>query len=307
MAEQLRQYLLLVRLPNAFTALSNIVVGYFSPTGPANASVFQLSMLMASSALLYVSGIIFNDYFDLEVDRKERPGRPLPSGRVKKKNALVLAVATMVAANIIALFVSPASLAVCSALAAVVLAYDYGAKKGRMGPAAMGGARFLNVLLGASPALGTGIVVIIIPWNTLVAAGAMFAYVYSIALLSRKEAGEEAQQKKEKEEDARKSVAQSFSIISAIIASMILFAFLHSESFEMFVNIALFSAAMLFTWRGARSGSQAQIQNAVRNLVLFIVVLDSAFITAFAGLPYGIASLAIMVPPVILARRFYIT
>jgi hypothetical protein len=116
--------------------------------------------------------------------------------------------------------------------------------------------------------------------------------------LSRKEAGEQ--------KDTRKSVAQSFSVISAIIALTALFA-LYSGSTETFVNIALFSAAMLFTWAGARSGSQAQIQNAVRNLVLFIVVLDSAFITAFAGLPYGLASLAIMAPPVILARRFYIT
>lgn len=291
--KRLKQYLLLARLPNAFTALSNVLAGYFSLTGPSDANVVQLSILMASSALLYVSGIIFNDYFDLEVDRRERPGRPLPSGRVKKENALVLACATMAGANAIAFLASPISLAVSAALSAVILAYDYGAKHGRLGPAAMGGARFLNVILGASPALG-----LFMPWSTLFAAGAVFAYVISITILSRKEAGEQG--------NASKSVLQAFSFIAAIAASMIVFA-LYTESLQMFVNIALFGAAMLFTWWGARSGEQAQVRNAVKNLVLFIIILDSAFITAFAGLPYGIASLAIIAPAVILARRFYIT
>lgn len=291
--ERLKQYLLLARMPNAFTALSNVLAGYFSLTGSADANVLQLLMLMASSALLYVSGIVFNDYFDFEVDRKERPSRPLPSGRVKKKNALALAVATMTVANAIALLASSASLAISGMLSATILAYDYGAKKSRIGPAAMGGARFLNVFLGASPTLGA-----VVPWSTLFAAGAVFAYVYSITILSRKEAGAQS--------DARKSITQSFSIVAAIIASMALFA-LYQKTFEMFVNIALFSVAMLFTWKIACSGRQAQIQNAVKNLVLFMIILDSAFITAFAGLPYGIASLAIMAPPIILARRFYIT
>lgn len=291
--ERLKQYLLLARLPNAFTALSNVLAGYFSLTSPADVNILQLSMLMASSTLLYISGIVFNDYFDLEVDKKERPNRPLPSGRIKKENALALACATMAGAIAIAFAVSPASLAISAALSAVILAYDYGVKKGRLGPAAMGGARFLNVILGASPALG-----MFMPWSTLFAAGTVFAYVISITILSRKEAGEQS--------DARKSVVQAFSVIVAITASMIAFA-LYAKSLEMLVNIALFSAAMLFTWGGTRSGTQAQIQNAVKNLVLFIIILDSAFITAFAGLPYGIASLAIMAPAVVLARRFYIT
>lgn len=291
--ERIKQYLLLARLPNAFTALSNVLAGYFSLTGPADSNVLQLLMLMASSALLYVSGIVFNDYFDLEVDRKERPGRPLPSGRVKKKNALALAVATMAVANAIALLASSASLAISGMLSATIFAYDYGTKRGRIGPAAMSGARFLNVFLGASPTLGA-----VVPWSTLFAAGAVFAYVYSITILSRKEAGAQS--------DARKSITQSFSIVAAIIASMVLFA-LYQKTFEMFVNIALFSVAMLFTWKIARAGRQAQIQNAVKNFVLFMIILDSAFITAFAGLPYGIASLAIMAPPIILARRFYVT
>lgn len=290
----LRQYLLLVRLPNVFTALSNVLAGYFSLTAPSGAGVLDVSMLMGSSALLYVSGIVFNDYFDIEIDRKERPSRPLPSGRVSKQGALAVAVSTLAAANAIAFLVSPASLAVSAALSAVILAYDYRAKHGRLGPAAMGGARFLNVLLGASPAL---LALSALVWHTLFAAGVMFAYVYAITLLSRKEAGEH--------KDARKSIVQSFSIIAGVIASAVFLA-VYLGSLETFVSITIFAAIMVLTLKTVYSNTE-KIQGAVRNLVLSIIVLDSIFITAFAGLPYGLASLAIIIPPVVLARRMYVT
>lgn len=292
-----KQYLLLIRLPNVFTALSNILAGYFTLTAPADASLFHVSMLMGSSALLYASGMALNDYFDIETDRKERPSRPLPSGKVSKRGALALALSALAAANIFALLVSPASLAVSAALSALIFAYDYGAKRGRLGPATMGAARFLNVLLGASPAL---LVVDALPLYTLFAAGAMFAYVYSITLLSRREAGEH-------EKDAYGiSIAQTFSIIAGIVASTAFLA-IYIGSIEMSVSIAIFSAAMILALRAAAGPRPQKIQNAVRNLVLSIIILDSIFITAFAGLPYGLASLAIMVPPIILARRMYVT
>ena len=43
--------------------------------------------LLAASMVLYASGIMLNDVFDFEVDRLERPGRPLPSGRASRRTA----------------------------------------------------------------------------------------------------------------------------------------------------------------------------------------------------------------------------
>ncbi len=36
---------------------------------------------------IYAAGIALNDVFDYEIDLKERPGRPLPSGRVSRRFA----------------------------------------------------------------------------------------------------------------------------------------------------------------------------------------------------------------------------
>ena len=41
----------------------------------------------SASMILYASGTALNDVFDIEVDRAERPGRPLPSGRVSVRSA----------------------------------------------------------------------------------------------------------------------------------------------------------------------------------------------------------------------------
>lgn len=294
--QELRPYLALIRPPNVLTVLTNILAGYFSLTSPSDASAVQVSMLMASSSLLYISGIVFNDYFDLEVDRKERPGRPLPSGRVSRQKALALAIMTLVAANAIASLVSVASVMISAALSAVIIAYNYRAKRGVSGPTMMGLARFLNVFLGASPAL---LMVAEIPWTTVFAATTMFAYVYAITILSRKEAGVH------KSADYRRSIVLAFSLIAAVLSAASAFA-LYQRNLEMAVGIALLSAVTYFSLRQALSGALG-MQSAVRNLVLSIIILDSIFITAFAGLAYGLASLAIIAPSVALAKKLYVT
>ncbi len=41
-----------------------------------------LGLLLAASGMLYAAGVTLNDWFDRELDARERPGRPIPSGRV---------------------------------------------------------------------------------------------------------------------------------------------------------------------------------------------------------------------------------
>ena len=39
-------------------------------------------LLVAASVFLYLAGMVLNDVYDVEIDRRERPDRPLPSGRI---------------------------------------------------------------------------------------------------------------------------------------------------------------------------------------------------------------------------------
>src|SRR5437879_8436365 len=141
---------------------------------------------MLSSALLYVSGVIFNDYFDIEIDKKERPFRPLPSGSISKPRTIQIASVLMILSAILAFSVSWSSFVIAIFLSCIVLASDYSLKHNIFfGPLTMGSTRFLNVILGASPAIYLAIQSQFL--QPIFAATSMFAFVVIIALFSRKE------------------------------------------------------------------------------------------------------------------------
>ena len=70
-----------MRLPNVFTAVADVTMGYVVTHGELQ-PVLHFALLVAASCLLYLSGMVLNDVFDAEVDARERPERPIPSGRI---------------------------------------------------------------------------------------------------------------------------------------------------------------------------------------------------------------------------------
>src|SRR3954447_5039663 len=100
--KQLLAYAQLVRLPNTFTAMADIFLGALA-TGLILRNWPSFLCLLAASTFLYWSGMIWNDYFDLDQDRKERPGRPLASGRVSLGSAFFLAIGLMAVGVLLAL------------------------------------------------------------------------------------------------------------------------------------------------------------------------------------------------------------
>ena len=75
-----KDYLQLVRIPGIFTVLSNVLIGYFFSF--SETQVLSFPFLLITSGMLFCSGMIFNDYFDLQIDKKERSDRPLPSKKI---------------------------------------------------------------------------------------------------------------------------------------------------------------------------------------------------------------------------------
>ncbi|WP_433894556.1 SCO3242 family prenyltransferase [Streptomyces sp. CA-111067] len=105
-----------------------------------------------ASVLLYWGGMALNDYADREVDAVERPGRPIPSGRVSPAVALGTATAlTAAALGVAAVSGGRRALVTAVPLAALVWAYDLGLKDTPLGGPAMAAARGLDVLLAAGP------------------------------------------------------------------------------------------------------------------------------------------------------------
>src|SRR5688572_1337303 len=79
----------LLRLPNVFTAVADVMMGYLVTHGQFRHDGV-LPLLVASSCGLYLAGMVLNDVFDRERDARERPERPIPSGRVSVSSAALL-------------------------------------------------------------------------------------------------------------------------------------------------------------------------------------------------------------------------
>src|SRR5580693_6347212 len=82
----IKPWLQLIRLPNVVTAAADSLAGWLLATG-SFAEPGRWLPLAAASMVLYASGTALNDVFDFEIDRAERPNRPLPSGQVSRRAA----------------------------------------------------------------------------------------------------------------------------------------------------------------------------------------------------------------------------
>lgn len=190
-SSSLRAYAELVRLPNLFTAMADVTMGFLFTRGLVlgTEDYWVLGLLVAASTALYAAGVVLNDVFDAEVDRRERPERPIPSGRVSLGAARrlgwgLLALGVILPGVVAGLtgMVRPAVIGLL--LAGCIVLYDGYLKRLPLGPIGMGACRALNVLLGMSVLLG--------PWqaaNWLVA-GALGVYIAGVTWFARSEAGE---------------------------------------------------------------------------------------------------------------------
>ena len=113
----------LVRLPNAFTAMADICLGALV-TGALPERLVPFIFLLMASTCLYWAGMVWNDYFDLEQDKRERPFRPLASGRVTVSMALVVGSLLLSLGVIFALAATTNSFLIACLLVAAILLYD---------------------------------------------------------------------------------------------------------------------------------------------------------------------------------------
>jgi hypothetical protein len=136
-----RAWLELARVSNTPTVVSNSVAGavLVSASPPA----LDVAVVAVAMALFYTSGMILNDVMDVAVDRRERPERPLPSGRISVPVALFAALGCFTAGEVLlaALGWKPAVAGL--ALVALIVVYDAWHKGNPISPLLMGACRAL--------------------------------------------------------------------------------------------------------------------------------------------------------------------
>ncbi len=112
----------LVRIHNVIGAMLGDLMGYLvSSFWNIDPSKVILSMVVVG--LVAAGGYVINDYFDIEIDRINKPDRPLPSGRVSPRTAMNLALGMFIVGVLFSIALGPLPLAL--ALFTSMMLYFY--------------------------------------------------------------------------------------------------------------------------------------------------------------------------------------
>lgn len=298
---QWRAWAQLLRLPNLPTAVSDALLGTIaaetivSHPGPSAA-------LIVASAALYSAGMVLNDFFDFEVDRRERSFRPLPSGRISRKAALAFGSALLLFG------ISMAALAgvqgdqwraepclIGLILSASILGYDAWLKNTPIGPVAMGACRFLNVLLATS--LNDGALA---SAERLHLAAVIGLYITGVTWFARREA--------EQSQAVWLRAAAAVILLSAYLALGLA---AHRPEDTVSVLFPYLIVAFLFyigrpIVRAIQRPDPKHVQAAVKTCILALVLLDAILATVYVGM-WGMLIALLLIPAYMLGRFLYST
>jgi 4-hydroxybenzoate polyprenyltransferase len=282
-------YLQLVRPANVVTSLADVLAGYAVAGRPGRADLIPL---LAATACLYAGGVVLNDYFDRDLDRIERPERPIPSRRVTPGAAALLGASLLAAGVLAALTVSGTAAAVAALTAAAILLYDaWGKRQTLLGPVNMGLCRGLNLMLGvaaAPAALGSAWFLGIVP----------LVYIAAVTAVSRGEV-----------HGGRREIAAGalISLNLVLIALAWLGLIGASPWWSMLLTAVLGSRVLPPFWAAYRQPDPMRIRRAIRAGVLSLVLLDAVIGAAYAGALYSLLILATGILAAALARVFAVT
>jgi len=286
---RVRGLLQLVRLPNLFTAVADVVAGFLF-VGSGMVVGQDLVLLCCASVCFYAGGAALNDVCDVRRDAIHRPGRPIPSGAVSHLAALCLAMMLLFGGWILCSSVSGRSFKIGSALVISILCYDGWFKRTPIAPGLMGLCRAFNLLLGMSAAD------VRLSSVHLFVAVLMWLYVSSLTLFARGE--------------STKLVRWSLSVGSvgmagAIVGLVGLERLISpvNDWYLLLVGVML-GEVLVHSQRAKQSVSPAAIRRAVGVLVLLIVVFDASLVFAARGPLLAASVLALAVPTMALANRF---
>lgn len=289
-------YLRLVRLPNVFTALADIAAGatVVRATFPGMPTQRWLPLAAASGAL-YLAGMAFNDVADRAEDARVRPQRPIPSGAVSLRGAVICGVLLMLAGLGAALAVDSIALAYAGMLAAAILGYDFAAKHFRLlGPAVLGLCRYLNVSMGMSahPNFGGNMADPGFFWTFHAPALAVGIYAAGLTAFSA-------------QEESGKRLG-AILLGWALSGSGLLLAGLSAPKLWIWAALAPLIAVLAWdTRRLAKTGTPLAARTLVKHGVMGICFLDAGLILGFGGsndwkLALGVA--ALFLPGAVLAK-----
>jgi 4-hydroxybenzoate polyprenyltransferase len=280
----------LMRLPNLFTAMADVMAGYLLVAGMQIHVPTLLSLLLTTSAI-YAGGCVLNDLCDREIDQRERPQRPIPSGKVLLREAGFLTFFLFAMGLTCAALAGSRPFFMAVILIVLVIAYDWQTKDILiLGSLNMGSCRAGNLLLGMSPLLNMET----LSYFPLISLG----YVFFLTSLSNFETG------------------GRLGWLRWVIVSGLLLLFISLLGNNLFgtlrIDGLLYLLLMAFFIQGPvrlalLQQTPALIGQAIKRLILAIPFLDAVYVAGTHGFLYGIPVVFCLIPAWLLAKKLAVT
>jgi len=301
--QKLLAYLQLCRFAAVFTAMADIFLGYLLTHQDGFESEREFGLLLGSSSCLYLAGMVFNDVFDRQDDILERPKRPLPSGRVSLREAVILGSCLVLLGLALSSAAGMHSAIVAGLLTGFIFLYDGLLKSTPIGPVVMGACRFLNVMLGASTAtLITGESA---TWSMpqLAVAAGLCVYIAGVTWFSRHEAAE----------SPRWHLAGALLTVNLGLVMLIGFVLHWPDILGRSWNtaLALGFIGIIINRRllaAVVDPSPARVQASIKTMLLSLIILDASLVFFVQDdRLYAIAVALLLIPATLLSRLLAIT
>ena len=295
---KLRDWAELFRLPNVFTAMADPLAGALI-VGATWGYAGNIIILMIASAFLYTAGIVLNDWHDYKEDLAERPHRPLPSRRIGRLPALLVALLLFALGGLAAAAAGAGPGRVAGLLIAAIILYDVLLKDVPIAPALLGACRSLNLLLGMTliPADDSPV-----GWSMRILLLVVIGlYVLGISLVARKETAPQASK--------QLAGGAIVACVAVLIVSTLRF-FFPDQAPHVF-GIAW--AALLILAIGYRmtqailAPKPETVQLAVKTGLIGLILLDAAAVAFARGIPVSLIVVVLVVPAILLGKWLYST
>lgn len=139
-----RSHLALARISNSPTVVTNTLAGaaLAGAAGLPGAGV-NVTLTAVALTLFYTAGMYLNDLLDLNLDRHERPDRPLPSGRIGVGEAWLVTALLFLVGEGLLLAVSMQAALAGLLLIALIFVYDAWHKTNPLSPVFMATTRVM--------------------------------------------------------------------------------------------------------------------------------------------------------------------
>ena len=177
LGERLRTFCVLGRVSNLPTVGSNCFAGWLLGGG---GNLSQFVWLCGGAVLLYTGGMFLNDAVDADWDRRHRPERPIPAGRISRSSVYAGAVGLLAVGWLLLLTAGGRAALLGLALVLAIVVYDLAHKQFAFAPVLMAGCRGLLYVTAAAGAGG-------FTRLALLGALAITGYVAGLSFLARRE------------------------------------------------------------------------------------------------------------------------